>query len=125
MLIRYKKNYEKIAMGLLSYVPSEKDIKLLLQTIRKYEDQDDWQLFLWKDGEDIIGVIGIHTEGTQKATIEHLSVNPSFRAEGVGKRIISALMELLGDKVKLVPSAALAAYYQNCFHERNQEEAGR
>ncbi|WP_010631625.1 GNAT family N-acetyltransferase [Sporolactobacillus vineae] len=125
MLIRYKKNYEKIAMGLLSYVPSEKDIKLLLQTIRKYESQDDWQLFLWKDGEDIIGVIGIHTESAEKATIEHLSVNPSFRAEGVGKRIISALMEFLGDKVKLVPSAALAAYYQNCFHEKDHEEAGR
>lgn len=125
MLIRYKKNYEKISMGLLSYVPSEKDIKLLLQTIRKYEDLEDWQLFLWKDGEDIIGVIGIHMENSQKATIEHLSVNPSFRAEGVGKRIIQSLIGLLGDQVKLIPSAALAAYYNNCFHEKDHEEAGR
>lgn len=125
MLIRYKKNYEKIAMGLLSYVPSEKDIKLLLQTIRKYESQDDWQLFLWKDGEDIIGVIGIRVESAEKAVIEHLSVNPSFRAEGVGKRIVSALIALLGDKVELVPSAALTSYYNNCFHEKDHEEAGR
>ena len=29
MLIRYKKTFEKIAMGLLSFMPSEKDLKKL------------------------------------------------------------------------------------------------
>ena len=29
MLIRYRKNYEKIAMGLLSFMPTEKDLKRL------------------------------------------------------------------------------------------------
>ena len=34
MLIRYKKNLEKIAMGLLSFMPDEKkDVKKLQQTI--------------------------------------------------------------------------------------------
>jgi len=27
MLIRYKKSFEKIAMGLLSFMPEEKDLK--------------------------------------------------------------------------------------------------
>lgn len=27
MLIRYKKTFEKIAMGLLSFMPNEKDLK--------------------------------------------------------------------------------------------------
>lgn len=27
MLIRYKKSFEKIAMGLLSFMPNEKDLK--------------------------------------------------------------------------------------------------
>ncbi|HWO97501.1 MAG TPA: N-acetyltransferase, partial [Bacillus sp. (in: firmicutes)] len=33
MLIRYKKNYEKIAMGLLSFMPTEKDLKALQKTM--------------------------------------------------------------------------------------------
>ena len=37
MLIRYKKIFEKIAMGLLSFMPSEKDLKKLQLTIKQYE----------------------------------------------------------------------------------------
>jgi len=48
MLIRYKKSFEKIAMGLLSYMPSEKDLKKLQQTIKQYDSDKNWQLFLWK-----------------------------------------------------------------------------
>jgi len=45
MLIRYKKAYEKIAMGLLSFMPNEKDLKKLQQTMKNYESEDNWQLF--------------------------------------------------------------------------------
>ncbi|MBO1915326.1 N-acetyltransferase, partial [Microvirga sp. 3-52] len=48
MLIRYKKTYEKIAMGLLSYMPGEHSVKELQETIQMYETEDDWQLYLWK-----------------------------------------------------------------------------
>lgn len=48
MLIRYKKSFEKIAMGLLSFMPNEKDLKQLQQTIKDYETDTDRQLFLWK-----------------------------------------------------------------------------
>lgn len=50
MLIRYKKSFEKIAMGLLSFMPNEKDLKQLQQTIKDYETDTDRQLFLWKRG---------------------------------------------------------------------------
>ncbi|TGA98160.1 GNAT family N-acetyltransferase [Sporolactobacillus shoreae] len=122
MLIRYKKNYEKIAMGLLSYVPSEKEIKMLLQTVRKYEEEESWQLFLWKDGEDILGVIGIHMEDPGKATVEHISVNPSYRAEGIGKKMLLALQPILGNDVDITPSAAIKSYFDNCFHEKGEQE---
>ena len=58
MLIRYKKSFEKIAMGLLSFMPNEKDLKKLQQTIKEYETNDQWHLFLWKENDDIIGLIG-------------------------------------------------------------------
>ena len=44
MLLRYKKTYEKIAMGLLSYMPGDKSVKKLQETIQQYETDDNWQL---------------------------------------------------------------------------------
>ena len=76
MLIRYKKNQEKIAMGLLSFMPDDNDVKSLQETIKKYETDDDWHLYLWKYDDDIVGVIGVRIENGIKAVIQHISVNP-------------------------------------------------
>ncbi|MCO7126757.1 GNAT family N-acetyltransferase [Sporolactobacillus shoreicorticis] len=122
MLIRYKKSYEKIAMGLLSFIPSEKEIKLLLQTIKRYEDEESWQLFLWKDDEDVLGVIGIQMISDHEAVVEHISVNPSYRAEGVGKKMILALGKMIGEQVHLVPSQTIKSYFDKCFEEGDEKE---
>ncbi|BBN98977.1 GNAT family N-acetyltransferase [Sporolactobacillus terrae] len=122
MLIRYKKSYEKIAMGLLSFIPSEKEIKLLLQTVQKYEEDESWQLFLWKDDEDILGVVGVHLTSEHEAVIEHISVNPSYRAEGVGKQMILALRQFIGEHVHLAPSQAIKSYFNKCFQEGEEKE---
>lgn len=98
MLIRYKKSFEKIAMGLLSFMPSEKDLKKLQQTIKLYETADDWQLFLWKQAEDIIGLIGIYLLNEETVEIQHISVNPSHRHDGIGKSMVKALKELYPNK---------------------------
>ncbi|RYL93193.1 GNAT family N-acetyltransferase [Sporolactobacillus sp. Y61] len=125
MLIHYKKSYEKIAMGLLSFIPSEKDIRVLQQTISRYEEEEPWQLFLWKDGEDVIGVIGIYRdEGSDEAVIKHLSVNPSYRAEGVGKKMICAVDKALGEQVKLLPSDSIKGYFDSCFQNNEEKETG-
>lgn len=55
MLIKYKKSYEKFAMGLLSFMPNEKEIKTLRNTMKNYETDENLQLFLWKD-EEITGL---------------------------------------------------------------------
>ena len=90
MLIRYKKTYEKIAMGLLSYMPGEQSVKALQETICNYETIENWQLFLWKKDEDFIGLLGIEI-GKDVYTLQHLSVNPSFRGEGIGKEMVKAI----------------------------------
>ncbi len=82
MLIRYKKTFEKIAMGLLSFMPNEKDIKKLQQTMKEYETEENWHLYLWKE-EDIIGLVGIlYSEESNSLEIQHISVNPSHRFQG-------------------------------------------
>jgi riboflavin biosynthesis RibT protein len=93
MLLRYKKTYEKIAMGLLSYMPGDKNAKKLQETIHQYESDDNWQLYLLKKDDDFIGLIGVEL-GDADYTLYHISVNPSFRGEGVGKEMVSKLQSL-------------------------------
>lgn len=94
MLIRFKKTMEKIAMGLLSFTTEEKDIKKLQETIKIYSENQEDVLFLWKEHEDMIGAIGIHVDDDLKRlTIQHVSVNPSHRDNGIGQQMVQALCQ--------------------------------
>lgn len=94
MLIRYKKSCEKIAMGLLSFMPFEKDLKRLKQTMKDYEENQSSHLYLWKKGEDFIGLIGIKVNETSY-TVRHISVMPSYRGEGIGQTMLEKVQELM------------------------------
>ncbi|WP_442594653.1 GNAT family N-acetyltransferase [Neobacillus sp. D3-1R] len=115
MLIRYKKTFEKIAMGLLSFMPNEKDLKKLQQSMKNYEHEDSWQLFLWKE-EDIIGLIGLTFRDEHSYEIQHISVNPSHRNQGIGKKMVQAIKELYPDKM-LVTNTLTEAFIQKCETE--------
>ena len=93
MLVRYKKALEKIAMGLLSFMPQEKDVKRLMETIQQYEQQENWMLYLWKRGEEYVGIVGVLVEETA-GTIQHITVIPSYRGEGVGLKMLQELCDL-------------------------------
>jgi riboflavin biosynthesis RibT protein len=113
MLIRYKKTFEKIAMGLLSFMPNEKDLKKLQVTMREYENDEKWQLFLWKE-EDIIGLLGVLNHDDQNTLeIQHVSVNPSHRFQGVGKRMVKALQEMYPGK-KIIANDHTAPFIEKC-----------
>ncbi|MDF0726161.1 GNAT family N-acetyltransferase [Cytobacillus sp. S13-E01] len=112
MLIRYKKNYEKIAMGLLSFMPTEKDLKKLQLTMKQYETEESKQLYLWKE-EDIIGIIGITILETGIIEIQHISVNPSHRRQGIGKKMVKALKETLPGK-EIKPNEHTSAFFEKC-----------
>lgn len=113
MLIRYKKTFEKIAMGLMSFMPNEKDLKKLQQTMKEYEEEEKRQLFLWKE-EDIIGLLGIVYQPEKNAIeIQHISVNPSHRFQGVGKRMVKALKEMYPEK-EIIPNEDTAAFIKKC-----------
>ncbi|MCE4047164.1 MULTISPECIES: GNAT family N-acetyltransferase [Bacillaceae] len=118
MIIRYKKSFEKIAMGLLSFMPAEKDLKVLQQTIKQYEANENWQLFLWKEEEDIIGLIGISFEDADRISIQHISVNPSYRHQGVGKSMVQAIKSLYTNK-KIEANELTVGFLSKCM---NMEE---
>lgn len=113
MLIRYKKTFEKIAMGLLSFMPTEKDLKKLQLTIKEYETEENLQLFLWKE-EDIIGLIGVQmNDGDNSVLIQHISVNPSHRYQGVGKRMVKALKDMYPEK-QITANHNTAPFVEKC-----------
>ncbi|TQS74456.1 GNAT family N-acetyltransferase [Ornithinibacillus gellani] len=113
MLIRYKKNQEKIAMGLLSFMPEEKDIKRLQQTIKEYETNPNWHLYLWKE-EDVLGAIGLKIEDDINAVIQHISVNPSYRNMGIGKKMVRKIMEMYQGKYAVCADELTQQFFNKC-----------
>lgn len=121
MLYRYKKAFEKIAMGLLSFMPEEKNLKVLQQTIRIYENEDDWQLYLWKCEEDYIGLVGVEKQ-PEHWVVRHITVDPSHRGEGIGRHMLEAVAaeEACGE---LVPCQIVQRYYDNVATKIAKENA--
>lgn len=120
MLIRYKKAFEKIAMGLLSFMPNEKDIKKLTETIQSYENDDNWVLYLWKKNDEYVGIVGLVTDN-HTATIQHVSVVPSYRGEGVAKEMLQELAEL-GQYEQLRATDETREFVRKCI-QCNEEKA--
>lgn len=113
MLVRYKKALEKIAMGLLSFMPQEKDIKRLMETVQQYEQQDNCMLYLWKRGEEYIGIVGVLAEETV-ATIQHITVIPSHRGEGIALKMLQELCDL-GLFTEIKPNEETEPFVQKCI----------
>lgn len=122
MLIRYKHAFEKIAMGLMAFMPQEKDLQKLQETINLYESNDDWQLYLWKEDDDIVGIIGVSFEEDSTAILQHVSVNPSHRNQGLGKTMLLALNKLIGEKLNILPNKHTREFYDKCFANGEQEK---
>jgi len=115
MLIRYKKSLEKIAMGLLSFMPEEKDVKKLQHTIREYEDNENWQLYLWKENDDVLGAIGVEiNQGDANVIIQHITVNPSHRKQGIGHKMIDEIRVIYGENYQVIANDLTESFIKKC-----------
>ncbi|WP_033542553.1 GNAT family N-acetyltransferase [Planococcus sp. CAU13] len=92
VLTRYKKANEKIAMGLLSFMPREQNLVVLKKTMERYANDPGWQLYLCKRDDDCIGVIGIELDD-HTFNVHHICVDPSFRNEGVGHFMVEKVQD--------------------------------
>lgn len=122
MLIRYKKNQEKIAMGLLSFMPKDNDVKSLQATIQEYESNEDWHLYFWRYEDDIIGLIGLKIEGELRAVIQHISVNPSFRNVGVGCQMVEEIRKLYDDEYDVGGNEETEEFLSICANHKKEKE---
>ncbi|HSI68089.1 MAG TPA: GNAT family N-acetyltransferase [Planococcus sp. (in: firmicutes)] len=112
MLYRYKKSFEKIAMGLMSFMPKERELKKLQQTMHMYEEKSGWQLYLWKKGDDFVGLLGVEVE-EESFTVHHISVNPSHRGEGIGHAMIDKIQQLMQERTMLATDET-EAFLKKC-----------
>ncbi|RAZ81390.1 GNAT family N-acetyltransferase [Planococcus halotolerans] len=93
MLVKYKKANRIVAMGLLSLTASQYGIDDLRRIIQTYEEDPKWQLYLWKEQDDFLGMVGIELD-EYTFTVHHASVIPSYQNEGIGHRMIENLQQL-------------------------------
>ena len=93
MLTKYNKSIEKIAMVLLSFMPAEQEIRNLRETMLKYEENTVWQLYLWKQEDAFVGLLGIKME-EHTFTVHHASVDPTYRRGGIGHAMVKKVQEL-------------------------------
>lgn len=110
MLIRYKKDLEKIAMGLLSFMPNVKDIKKLQEIIQRYETDENWHLYLWRE-TDVLGTIGLRIKDETHAIIQHVSVNPSHRNQGIGKKMVDEIVKKYSHKYELTADELVEDFF--------------
>ncbi|MER1999256.1 MAG: GNAT family N-acetyltransferase [Lysinibacillus sp.] len=113
MLVRYKKSLEKIAMGLLSFMPQGKEVKHLMETINQYEDIPNWMLHLWKIDEEYVGIVGMVVED-DIATIQHVTVVPSYRGEGVALEMLKKLQQEFCFKA-IKPTEETQPFIEKCL----------
>lgn len=91
MLVPYIGKYEKIVMGLLSYIPEFKEFTDLKEEIDKI-NHDERKVYVWKDADNVIGLVGFDQhDDTDTIVVRYLSINPSFRAEGLTFEMLTAL----------------------------------
>ncbi|MEK4948248.1 GNAT family N-acetyltransferase [Carnobacterium sp. FSL W8-0810] len=124
MLLDYKNDYEKISMGLLSFVPDLKDVSRLQNEMDWYQSKENYKLYLWKSEEtqDIIAVIGVEI-GNDMTLVRHISINPSFRNEGISYKILEALEKRLPQKKVMgtLETASLIAKWEQEKSKKDQQ----
>ncbi|ASI34960.1 MULTISPECIES: GNAT family N-acetyltransferase [Exiguobacterium] len=94
MLVKYKKLNERTAMGLIAFSCEVKDPKYLLETVQAYEQEEDRQLYLYKQDEDFVGVIGFQLVDGH-AELSHIALSPSFRGERMSYTLLDAAAKMM------------------------------
>ncbi len=121
MLVQYNDDYEKIVMGLLSYVSDLKDPARLEEELEWYNAEDNRRIYLWQSEEtgNLIGMAGVEEE-EELVLLRHISIDPSFRKEGLTYKILDALKDRYTEKniVATLETASIISKWQKKLSEQ-------
>ncbi|GAF35388.1 hypothetical protein [Lentilactobacillus farraginis] len=101
MLYQYRKDYQKITMGLFSLVSDLQNIDLVSQEMAWYADKSNRMIYLWKDGHhNWSGLIGIEVQNAQ-LLIHRLILAPPSRNQENYNQLLDELQSLY-PKAKII-----------------------
>lgn len=125
MLVKYKQDYQKIALGLLSYTPDLKNFERLSAELQSYNAEDNLQLYLWKNHQgDFVGICGVELDDTF-ILLRHLAFTPDYRNQESQFAVLDALADTYTDKRIMAPmsmSDLLTSWEQHHSQEQRDED---
>lgn len=123
MLIPYNGDYEKITMGLLSYIPYLKDPVRLEEELNRYKEDPSRSIYLWQNDEtsNLIAIVGIEEED-DFILLRHIAIDPSFRNEGLTYLILDSLDGKINNKgiVGTLETASVISNWQKKKSENKE-----
>lgn len=123
MLRAYRNTYEKLAMGLLSFIPKFKKMPDLEAEMAKIK-AGERELYLYKpeDSENFIGIIGFDlVKERHNLILRYVSLLPSFRGEGLVFVMLDELAQTYRDYT--FSSAVEMASFLRSWSQRSQNLA--
>lgn len=97
MLLKYRSDYEKVAMGLLSLVPTFKAINRLRTELQWYQASAKRELLLWKDAnQDFSGALGVELKPGY-VVVRFMVLTPAERSAQNEMVILDELNDLYPD----------------------------
>ncbi|UQS83725.1 N-acetyltransferase [Bombilactobacillus thymidiniphilus] len=118
ILVKYNDNYQKIAMGFMSYMTDLKDLDHLQMELQLYTSDDQHQLFLYKQhGGDFIGIVAVELQ-EQAVMIRYLSFNPAYRMDQTLFAVFDELQEYYPNK-KVMGTISLATIVEKWQQQKN------
>lgn len=70
-------------------------------------------LYVAKDGQDIVGVVRVLSDGHQRSVVYDLVVDPAFQGRGIGSRLLArCLEEFAHTQVTLGTATATMPFYE-------------
>lgn len=98
MLFKYKNDYEKIAMGYLSFIPDFQKVSHVQAELANYINNEHQVLLLWQNDQDNFdGLVGIE-KGDDFILVKYISLDPSFRNNDNTFKILDELVLMYPDK---------------------------
>ncbi|AQW22104.1 reductase [Lentilactobacillus curieae] len=98
MLYQYRKDYEKITMGLLSLITEFPNMDLVEQEMDWYAQADNRVIFLWKsESNNWAGLLGVEELDSQ-VVIHQLLLTPQNQSQQSCNQMLNELAEHYGKK---------------------------
>ena len=124
MLVAYRKDYQKIAMGLLSLLPAFKDYHRLKLAV-DWSDNESEPIFLWQNEtiNQFTGIV-VTSVGKYYVLVRQLSFTPSDRAGKNVFALLSALQEHYPQK-RIMGTLSTQGLVTNWARDRYFRQGGK